>query len=137
MSARPFRPFRWVAGGSIALIVTIWTALMLGLHAPSVRSVPVAPWAEGGFGADRPVETTAAVPAASQASPARVAGVRIPEPAAGGGTPSAPVVPLDSGRVSKPSSTPPVEIVWALPPASLPALSIPIVSAELLGATGE
>ncbi|HEX9695794.1 MAG TPA: hypothetical protein VGB64_05715 [Actinomycetota bacterium] len=93
MSVRPTHPIRWIAAGAAALIVTIYSALMLGLNVPSVRAVPLAPWAGAGYGADRhepfataPVEpgTAPETGATGRGSggaappPARVAGGRFP-----------------------------------------------------------
>lgn len=131
MSARPFRPLRWIAGGSGALIVTIWVALMLGLHAPSVRSVPVAPWADGGYGADAPAAVAAAddrntpdgaPPLRPAPRPARVGGVRVPvAPPAGTTAPPLavdPPAPPPSDSAPKVPSAPPLPVLPA--PISVP-----------------
>lgn len=135
MSARPFRPLRWIAGGSGALIVTIWVALMLGLNAPSARSVPVAPWAEGGYGADAPATLAAddarlspahAPPLRPAPPSARVGGVRVPAaPAAPPAGPAA-VVPPPADSSDPAPLVPPVPALPAVPTA-VPAPDLPLL----------
>lgn len=133
MSARPFRPFRWIAGGSGALVVTIWVALIVGLNAPSARSVPVAPWADGGYGADAPATVAAddarlspahAPPLRPAPNHARVAGVRVPA-----ASPPAPSRSVDPAAPLDPPPSDPVPLVPAVP--SLPAAPTAVPAPDL------
>lgn len=127
MSLLHASPIRWIAGGVVALIVTIYSALMLGLNVPAVRAVPLAPWAEGGFGADsHPSEAASTknpAPAAA-GTPARVAGVRVP---AAPETPHGddaftPLAPTHADPTVPPAA--PVRPLPAVPPLPVPALSV-------------
>lgn len=139
MSLLHARPIRWFAGGAAALVLTIWSALMLGLNVPSVRPMPLEPWAGAGYGADRHEDSAigsalrrVAAAAAVSRPGTRVAGVRLsktappapepaPEPRRSRPSPALPVLP--------PALQPAVPSVPSLPQAPDPALPDPPVLA--------
>ncbi|HVL90114.1 MAG TPA: hypothetical protein VM841_07765 [Actinomycetota bacterium] len=130
-------PVRWIAAGAAALTVTIYSALMLGLNVPSVRAVPLAPWAEGGYGADRVEEPAAAGiadPVKNHSPSSRVAGVRIPS-AADSEAPAAPASPAPAPAPAPPPAVPAPRPAPLLP--AVPAIpSLPGIDGVLAGVGG-